>query len=1008
MKKILLFVFLFFTKSLLGQEEPSPYKFTSLIDLFEFPTVHATGHLDVSIPLYTINNRELSIPVTLNYNQMGNTNVFYKGGEFGDAWVLSASGTISRECRDRPISLYSSTSVFSMCAGRNYTKETYRFYSLQNDEYYYSQNPSSTTREMPDIYTFSFLGLSGKFVIDRQGGQYVAKLIETSDFVTISIDSPPGGDNYNFQSITITDKNGFKYKFANPNNINQNESNKQVFAKGLGMIPANCSLASEGGDTPYEGVGIIDPGLGNPGNSSQMKNGDGLISFQVIPGTSTFWENLEITEIYDKNNVLLVKYEYDSIGVIGNGSYTWVNGLAKFQPYKKVYLKKINIIGQGSVLFNNVIGFNQTDVVNSYTTNIEIKDLKENIIKKIVFEYVIKGIHDLKYIKDNNDGSYGLSFHKRLLTSIKEYNNTSQNFLQTNFEYKDANITNTNSVVDRYGFLTKIGYCQNHKSLIDYKANSFILQKIKYPTGGSVIYDFEQHTFSKGFPASTYRDFNYDNHIYNNINLNKSGLSASFNGSVGDTIVVLNADPTNMLRLFRIVGGQEQLITSDFKNKDGITTLNENHCKHLLTKVVLPSSENNHYIFKYYNTSANISGLKAYKMTYSPVYINYCYAEGNRLSKIAYYENNVNKNILSTSGGELLAEKVIKIDYSDSTQANTSSGKVRTSYNADHEMRPFTIVYEQITTSIRGIGKKHIKYNFPNSNWNNNIRTDVSESKVYDLANHLITENTFDYTYNTIPVGSINYNHIKPFIVSDKVTTKNYEGNVNQSISVFNTYDATNYQLITSTNVDPLGKNTTLQHTYDIINNAVVNTHTKKLVNSSLVSEEKYTYDVNANLIKTEFKTPQMNSFEQTEMVNPKYSNGLLQGYTQLDGTPVTLIYGYKNTKLVAKMINVDPNVFYSTNLLYSIIRSNINSYSNQESTSYNETNLLSALNGLRSNFPNAYITTYTYKPLVGISSSTDENGKTTFYEYDTFNRLKSIKDHSGNILKEYNYNFTN
>src|SRR5690606_37948251 len=196
-----------------------------------------------------------------------------------------------------------------------------------------------------------------------------------------------------------------------------------------------------------------------------------------------------------------------------------------------------------------------------------------------------------KYIKDKKDGSYGLSIHKRLLSSIKEYNNTSQNFLQTNFEYKDANITNTNSVVDRYGFLTKIGYCQYHKSLIDYKADSFILQKIKYPTGGSVVYDFEQHTFSKGFPASTYRDFNYDNHIYSNINLNKSGLSASFNGSVGDTIVVLNADPTNMLRLFRIVGGQEQLITSNFKNKDGITTLNENHCKHLLTKVVLPSSE---------------------------------------------------------------------------------------------------------------------------------------------------------------------------------------------------------------------------------------------------------------------------------------------------------------------------------------------------------------------------------------------------------------------------------
>jgi len=53
-----------------------------------------------------------------------------------------------------------------------------------------------------------------------------------------------------------------------------------------------------------------------------------------------------------------------------------------------------------------------------------------------------------------------------------------------------------------------------------------------------------------------------------------------------------------------------------------------------------------------------------------------------------------------------------------------------------------------------------------------------------------------------------------------------------------------------------------------------------------------------------------------------------------------------------------------------------------------------------------AQMTTFTYDPLVGMTSSTDVRGETTYYEYDSFQRLKNIKDQKGNVLKNYCYNY--
>ena len=63
-------------------------------------------------------------------------------------------------------------------------------------------------------------------------------------------------------------------------------------------------------------------------------------------------------------------------------------------------------------------------------------------------------------------------------------------------------------------------------------------------------------------------------------------------------------------------------------------------------------------------------------------------------------------------------------------------------------------------------------------------------------------------------------------------------------------------------------------------------------------------------------------------------------------------------------------------------------------------------LDEIRAYPPGAVVSTYTYNPLVGVTSKTDPNNLTTYYEYDGFARLKLVRDNDGNILKLYEYKY--
>lgn len=68
-----------------------------------------------------------------------------------------------------------------------------------------------------------------------------------------------------------------------------------------------------------------------------------------------------------------------------------------------------------------------------------------------------------------------------------------------------------------------------------------------------------------------------------------------------------------------------------------------------------------------------------------------------------------------------------------------------------------------------------------------------------------------------------------------------------------------------------------------------------------------------------------------------------------------------------------------------------------------NDASLRTALAPLRTGIPTAMTTLFTYKPMVGITGKTAPNGRTVTYEYDTYNRLTATRENS-NILSKNEY----
>lgn len=188
---------------------PAP-EAAALKEYVDIPISEYTGTAGVSIPLYTIQSKEVSIPISLSYHSAGNR-VSEEASWVGLGWSLNAGGVISREIKDKddfgfehevtqvplpgyytnfdnqidklpgdpltqdPFSMVSFDPIpWGQIGLENFTIWVSHLLSydeyLGNDGNIYNPTDLCDFREIdaePDLFTFNFMGYSGKFVLNK-------------------------------------------------------------------------------------------------------------------------------------------------------------------------------------------------------------------------------------------------------------------------------------------------------------------------------------------------------------------------------------------------------------------------------------------------------------------------------------------------------------------------------------------------------------------------------------------------------------------------------------------------------------------------------------------------------------------------------------------------------------------------------------------------------------------------------------------------------------------------
>ncbi len=943
---------------------PVPYQYGNI------PVNLATGAPSINIPLWEASSGNLSVPVSVSYGSNG-LRPSDTPTEAGLQWQLNAGGSIVQIARG--------CSPFIIWENQD---------SIQNPSAYFMSGIVNGLKDSePDIYKVNAPGLKVDFMLTEDYG--FLTLTESDVKIEYTFNNPAPFYHHGFK---ITSNNGTKYYF-----------NK---------IQVNYYY-----EPPYSNIDQAKLSETGKWYLTKIESSDNVhyinFNYSVYPYEDyhdysyLFCYGHDVYIGYDSYTTHYILFEKEKVKLLSVESEQETINFSYFTPeeYNSPY-EPYTLNGQ------------TLDNTEKFIKKVEIKNKANELIKSYFFDY---------YVNQNN---------RVFLSEIKEKSSAGDSLPPYRFNYYNPENTGEvfSSVRDFWGFYNL--YCEGDfigKMFSKYTYNG-LLKEVHYPTGGYTKFYYEPNTYCfDTLETSPWYNENWKS------TLNKYGYFNYDN---------LRAGGYRLRKVENISGNIIKSKIFDYtingKSSGRLTV----YPRHEIIDTLFNSGWNNGYTIMH-TISTNHFGIEQGYVLYEKITV--------FLKKEMLYEDSTN---LSESNGK--TEYLYKIPepvYSTNKDEdfpydivlfpNNEAGmlKQKTVYDKDNNIISKQITDYNITvnennkrTGLKVIPKRK-DGNYANmysdfyKAWydikQKSIKLNNQTSKSYSSdGSGVSTENTVSYSYTR--------NGEKRLFPTKITTVKSKEKE--DIIETYLYYP-----------VDFAGDNGVFDK---MLERNILSPVIKKEVfkNGEKISGEKTVFKFHITtagdtLIVPASKSIWEDNAYKTVLWFTEYSDkGNLLSSLSFDFVPVSYIYNSDETEIIASVTNANHNEIYHNSFeedenlnLIRIAKTGNKSFSGNYTFTlpkfpgeyilsywkfisgkwkYFETkitnpgfgaeytiNSSNIIDEIRVYPPDAFMSTATYKSLIGKTSETDANNITVYYEYDDFGRLIKVLDQDKNLIKENEYN---
>ncbi len=1046
---------------------PSPSA-SNLLKFGEYTVDHSTGQADINIPLYEVKISKLSLPIIMRFNSTGRK-VADAGSQIGIGWVLSTGACVTRVVRNvrdeghwswtkyvnesYPFTNLDGNTSEHLAEDTDIPRLDYEWFTsmkprAENSIYwgYYLGNLYPLKDSEYDVFSYNLpSGTSGHFILKDDGNG--KKEVFTIPYQPIKIELPDTIGTYlsRIEDFVITDLDGTRYyygkglndqvafetKYDKDDNYSYYENNTTAWYL--------CSMESADRNDviniEYEKnesvIGLRSQRIGYREVYQSTSTSDGT-------GSTSYDDHGSKLDYHIYINYIPKKISYNG-GSVYFENQSYIEERSKYKISRTDYLSKMSVISSVSgdtvkkVKFYLDKEFESENILTQRLDSIEIfGNSTTGLSYKFDYYNYTSSVDDNFLSSQDYWGYYGYSQVRTNMLPVDTF-----------YLHNGSNPTITTKTDIPLGYssqLTKRSYLSAMRQ--------GMLKSIVYPTGGSTEFIYELH---KGYDA--------DDRYMNEIEGGGLRIKTIINKSGEETYETDYSYDLGVIRPYNVCRKDNFAISvllhsatdaEEYANAYCSVSANLTYGTNFLYSSFFGS---NYISYPHVEESQSRFGKKVYDY-YVPYAWDsdhyYMWINGLLINKYSRY---LNTNIEDKAKSNLYLPKYISVE-NDWHTPKIKSEIIENEEGEEVYKKEYYYNKYRVDTVLSNVSTRLVDF-YSVTTCNNSVEEKVEpEEQDRDNGSSAFYDNSCSGNSghtNYIGVGG-SYGIGTDKFVSEKIQLiKTVESYIKDSIlyngsyyedwlnkETYFEYDTVYQQLSRSISLDSdnsKGKSTEYIYSYEYEGDVYDSMEVRNIL-VPIIESRNYVFnsswDSNYNLLLNDLslrevtrtnyqvwnnddnqlypasvqKSINENELE-TRLEYHSYDNyGNVLSVSRHNDFKNSYIWGYNGKYPIAKIENANysqVNLAVDTAQVHAL--SNADNDHGVRDSGTHEDALRTALDALR-DIDGALVTTYTYDPPIGMTSETDPNGRTTYYEYDDFGRLKYIRDQYYNIIKKYEYKY--